>query len=147
MGRVTALLLGLALALGMAGCTDGDGDVAPDSAYELGPSLPGARAELAQLPYPDGAGRLQAGQNRVVYAVPAEGDDPVAELEAFYEAALPAQGWTVTGRGARQRRGGRRAEPGPVGRRGVRPHRQHPDGARRGRGPGAHHRGLGRPQS
>jgi hypothetical protein len=65
--------------------------------YIAGPALPGAREPLSLLPYPMGAERVEVSSTRIVYTVPAAGDDPVADLESFFVARLPAFGWVQSG--------------------------------------------------
>jgi hypothetical protein len=94
---VLSLLCAGLLLVGLA-CSPSEPEAeGEETAYELGPTLAGAREALALLPYPEGAERVQAAPGRVVYAVPVEGDDPVRELAAFYRQFLPQHAWDVTG--------------------------------------------------
>jgi hypothetical protein len=96
--RIVLTLLCAGLALLALACSPSESEVeVEESAYELGPTLPGARDTLALLPYPEGAQRVQTAAGRVVYAVPLEGDEPVSELVAFYRQVLPPHAWDVTG--------------------------------------------------
>jgi hypothetical protein len=85
----------------LPGSLGGSAGLAPTAedpgTYAEGPVLPGARGPLAQLPYPQGAERLETSTERVVYAVPAAGEQPVEDLLAFLGARLPGLGWDVTG--------------------------------------------------
>jgi hypothetical protein len=70
------------------------------TSHAPGAPVAGARDVLAQLPYPDGAERIEVSSSRLVYAVPARGERPVEDLMAFYAQQLPFHQWSQTGEGA-----------------------------------------------